>query len=225
MKYRYEGDVSVSDRVCKCVPQGQGKVTAYEEDGVTVSWTYEGAFDKGRMTGQGTTTYGEQYRDDPDLAGDVYRGAHLEGDAHGQGTWYRSDGTKKYVGDFQNGEYHGQGTSYRHDGNIREDGAREDGTQEYDGQWKKDCWCGRGILYRRDGATSRNGQWVNGGSEEYEWEEGEEMYWYEGDWDDDGYMHGWGILYRPDRTTVEREGWWQNGGRSDGPPPDRPDAP
>ncbi len=241
MKYRYKGDISVS-KVKKCgVPNGQGKVTAYEEDGVTVSRTYKGAFVNGWMTGQGKTTK----IGTPDDPGYIYEGDHVKGkahgrgtwyysdgtkyegdhvkeNAHGRGTWYRSDGTKEYVGDFQADEWHGQGTSYRHDGNIREDGAREDGTKEYEGQWKESCWHGHGTLFRPDGSTSPNGNWVNGGSEEYEWQEGEEMFWYEGDWDDDECLHGWGILYRPDRTDVEREGWWQNGEASDVPPPGYP---
>ena len=79
-------------------------------------------------------------------------------------------------------------------------------------------------MYRPDGSISRNGTWVNGGAEEYERQEGEEMYWYEGDWDEEGW-HGWGILYRPDRTTVEREGWWQNGKPVDDPPAGYPGAP
>ena len=219
-KGRYEGEVVIRE-ICR--PHGQGKLISYRggPEGA-VSWIYEGEFLEGKATGQGTTTYGEQYPDNPDLAGYVYRGAHFNGDAHGQGTWYRSDGTKEYVGDFQAGEYHGQGISYRSGGNIREDGAREDDAKEYNGQWKESCWCGHGTLFHPDGAISRKGNWVNGGSEEYEWEEGEEMYWYEGDWDNDGYMHGWGILYRPDRTTVECEGWWQNGKASDVPPPGYP---
>ena len=218
MRYSYEGDVSISDRVSECVPNGQGRVTAYEEDEVTVSWTYEGAFVSGRMTGQGQTTE----IGTPDGPGYIYEGDHVNGRAHGRGTWYRSDRTKEYVGDFQAGEYHRQGTSYRHDDNIREDGAREDGTKEYDGQWKKSRWCGHGTLFHPDGTISRNGNWVNGGSGEYERQEGEEMFWYEGDLDDDTCMHGWAILYHPDRTTVEREGWWRNGEASDVPPPGYP---
>ena len=124
MKGRYEGDVSVSDRKCKCVPDGQGKVTVYEEDGVTVSWTYEGAFVDGLMTGHGKMTYGEQYPNVAGyvVAGCVYEGDHRDGKAHGHGTWYRSDGTKEYVGEFQADEYHGQGTSYSRDGTIEHEG-------------------------------------------------------------------------------------------------------
>ena len=193
MHYHYNGEMNCGDRGF-CSARGQGTLTCYaEDDGPedVFSWRYEGSFDKGHATGQGTTTYGESYPDDPGFVGYVYRGAHVNGELYGQGTSYRPNGTK-----------------------------------EYEGQWKKDYWHGPGTLYRPDGTISRDGNWVNGGSGEYAWEEGEEMYWYEGDWDnDDQYMHGWGILYRPGRTTVEREGWWQNGGRSDGPPPDRPDAP
>ena len=143
--------------------------------------------------------------------------------AHGEGTWYYPDGAVQYVGDNQNGEFYGQGTSYRQDGNTREDGTRENGTREYEGTWQGSCWIGNGTLYRPDGTISRNGEWVNGGSEEYEWQG--ETCWYEGDWDKEGPPHGWGILYRPDRISVEREGWWQNGEPVDGPPPGYPDAP
>ena len=177
---------------------GQGTLTCYTEDGGpegAFSWIYEGEFLKNKATGQGTTTYGESY---PDLAGYVYHGTHVNGEAHGHGTWYYPDGAVAYVGNHVNGEYHGQGTSHRHDGNIREDGTREDGTKEYDGQWKKSCWCGHGTLFHPDGTISPNGNWVNGGSAECKWQGEEEMFWYEGDWDDDNRMHGWGILYRPD---------------------------
>ena len=132
----------------------------------------------------------------------------------GQGILFRPDGTKEYDGQWESGYRHGQGTSFR-----------PDGTKEYHGQWEKSCWKGVGTLYRSDGSISRNGTWVNGGSDEYERQEGEEWYWYEGDWDEEERIHGWGILYRPDRTTVEREGWWQNGESVNGPPPGHPDAP
>ena len=148
-----------------------------------------------RLPCQGRTIQGGR----SDYPGYIYEGGHVDGYAHGDGT------------------------SYRHDGEIREDGTREDGTREYEGQWEENFWRGVGTLYRPDGSISRNGTWVHGDSGEYEWQEGEEM-WYEGDWDEKGWMHGWGILYRPDRTTVEREGWWQNGEPVDGPPAGHPDA-
>ena len=71
----------------------------------------------------------------------------------------------------------------------------------------------------------REREWVNGSSGEHKWQG--EMCWYEGDWDEEegSKPHGWGILYRPDRITVAREGWWQNGEPVDGPPPGYPDAP
>ena len=130
------------------------------------------------------------------------------------GIWHRLDGTMMYKGNCKAGKYDGQGTSFR-----------PDGTKEYEGQWEESCWKGVGTLYRPDGTISRNGTWVNGDSGEYPWQEGEEMYWYEGDWDKDGWIHGWGILYRPDHTTVEREGWWQNGEPVDGPSAGHPNAP
>ena len=177
---------------------------------------YKGVFTGGKCTGQGRTIYGGR----SDYQDYIYDGDHVKGNLDGQGTWIRPDGTKEYEGQWRSDWYHGQGTSYRHDGEIR-----EDGTKEYEGQWEKGCWKGVGTLYRLDGTISRNGTWMNGGSEEYERQEGEEKYWYEGDWDKDGWIHGWGILYRPDRTTVEREGWWQNGEPVDGPPAGYPDAP
>ena len=152
-----------------------------------------------------------------------YEGEFDEGHVTGRGRWYYPDRAMQYDGDFQRQGYHGRGTSYRHDGTIREDGTREDGTREYEGTWQKSCWKGNGILYRPDDSISREGEWVNGGSEEYEWQG--ETCWYEGDWDEEGSAHGWGILYRPDRITVVREGWWQNGEPVDGPPPGDPDVP
>ena len=226
MRYKYEGDIATAKDQKVYRPHGRGKLTCYEDEGdpdcmADVYWIYEGAFDRCHVTGQGRTIHGKQ----SDSPGYIYDGEHHDWRAHGQGTSFRSDGTKEYEGQWKSDEYHGQGTSYRQDGNIREDGARENGTMEYEGQWEESCWKGVGTLYRRDGTISRNGTWVNGGSQEREWQEGEEMYWYEGDWDVDGWMmHGWGILYRPDRTTVEREGWWQNGEPVDGPPAGYPDA-
>ena len=191
---------------------GRGTWTSYAEGGGSgpddaFSWKYEGEFDRDQATGQGTTTYGDPY---PDVAGWVYIGVHLNGDAHGLGIWYYPDKTKAYDGDNQEGLYHGHGTSYR-----------RDGTKEYEGTWQESCWKGNGTLYRPDGTVSREGEWVNGGSGEYE------TCWYEGDWneEEDSKPHGWGIRYRPDRITVVREGRWQNGEPVDGPPPGDPDAP
>ena len=221
MNGRYEGEISISPQKFICKPNGCGKVTVYQEDEI-VSWTYEGAFVDGRITGQGKTTYGNPCPDWPALAGQVYIGTHDDSNAHGEGTWYYPDGAKRYFGDNQKGEWHGQGTSYRHDGTIREDGTREDGTREYEGTWQESYWKDNGTLYRPDGTISREGEWVYGGSLEYEWQD--EMCWYEGDWDEEDYAHGWGIMYRPDRVTVAREGWWQNGEPVDGPPSDYPEA-
>ena len=211
MPYKYEGDVSVSTKILRCVPHGIGKLTCHEEDGVTVSWIYEGAFDDGRMTGQGRTTE-KDAPDDPG-SGYIYDGAHIKGLANGYGIWRHLDGTMMYEGNSKAHEYDGQGTSFR-----------PDGTKGYEGQWEEGYWRGVGTLYRPDGSISRNGTWVNGYAAEYERQEGEEM-WYEGDSDKEEWMHGWGILYRPNRTTVEREGWWQNGEPVDGPPAGYPDAP
>ena len=201
MLYHYNGELNCGKTGYYSLGElvEMGTLTCYENGGPggPFSWRYKGQFKKGYLTGEGRTTYGEQWSD-PDLAGWVYIGAHV------------------------NGDYHGQGTSHRPDGNIREDGAREDGTKQYEGQWKDNCWCGPGTLYLPDGSASPNGNWVNGYSGEYEWEKGEEMFWYEGDWDEEGCPHGWGILYRPDRTTVEREGWWQNGEVSKVHPPGYP---
>ena len=234
MTCKYEGDIATTPRKVYR-PDGQGKLTCYEEDGVTDSWTYEGAFVDGQMTGQGTTTT----RDTPDDPGYIYEGAHDKGWADGYGIWRRrSDNTMMYEGNSRSGKYDGQGTSYRPDGTKEYEGEwrsnnyhgqgtsfRPDGTKGYEGQWGESYWRGIGTLYRPDGSISRNGTWVNGYAAEYEWQEGEEMYWYEGDSDKKEWMHGWGILYRPDRTTVEREGWWQNGEPVDGPPAGHPDAP
>ena len=212
MTCKYEGDIATAPTGKVYRPDGRGKLTCYEEDGVTVSWTYEGAFVNGQMTGQGKTTW--QGTGTPDDPGYIYDGAHVDGLGKGHGIWRRLDGTMMYKGNSKAGEYDGQGTSFR-----------PDGTKGYEGQWEESYWRGVGTLYRPDGSISRNGTWVNGYAAEYEWQEGEEMYWYEGDGDEEGWMHGWGILYRPDRTTVEREGWWQNGEPVDGPPAGHPDAP
>ena len=201
---------------------GRGTWTCYAQGGGSgaedaFSWKYEGEFDQGHMTGQGTTTYGDPYPDDPDVAGWFYIGVHLNGDAHGLGIWYYPDKTKAYDGGNQGGLYHGHGTSYR-----------RDGTRQYEGTWKESCWKGNGTLYRPDGTILREREWVNGSSGEHKWQ-GEwqsDMCWYEGDWDEeeDPKPHGWGILYRPDRITVVREGWWQNGEPVDGPPSGYPEA-
>ena len=171
MRYKYEGDIATKPAGKVYRPDGQGKLTCYEEDGVTVSWTYEGDFVNGQMTGQGRTTQ----IDSPDAPGYIYEGAHVNGWADGYGIWYRLDGTMMYEGNFKAHKYDGQGTSFR-----------PDGTKEYEGQWEEDLWKGVGTLYRPDGTISRNGTWMNGGSEEYERQEGQEKYWYEGDWDKDG---------------------------------------
>ena len=222
--YRYEGEVK-RNKIVR--PHGRGTLTCYANGGDSgpddFLWKYEGEFEKGHATGQGKKTLGVPYPDDPDSAGWVYIGVHLDGEAHGLGTWYYQDRAKAYHGDNQKGLYHGHGTSYRHDGTIKEDGTREDGTREYEGSWQESYWKGNGILYRPDGSISREGEWVYGFSWEYK-RQGETC-WYEGDWNEEVCPHGWGILYRPDRITVEREGWWQNGEPVDGPPPNYPDAP
>ena len=217
MRCKYEGDIATEKQGVIYKPHGRGKLTCYEDEGdpdsmADVYWIYEGEFTKGRVTGQGRTIQGER----SDLRGCIYDGKHDEWNADGQGTYFRPDGTKEYEGQWKSDKYHGQGTSFR-----------PDGTKEYEGEWEESCWRGDGTLYRPDGSISRNGTWGNGGAKGYEWQEGEAMYWYEGDWDEEkGWMmHGWGILYRPDRTTVEREGWWQNGEPVDDPPAGHRDAP
>ena len=210
MLLRFEGNqVSVSDKVSHCQSHGNGTLTCYGEDGVTVSWTYKGAFVNGRMTGQGTTTWkGTGTPDDP---GYIYDGAHVDGSAEGSGIWHRLDGTMMYKGNSKAEEYDGQGTSYR-----------PDGTKEYEGEWEASYWHGQGTLFCPDGITPVHDGvrcWKNGSS--FSYEDGSR---YEGEWhDDDEQKHGWGIKYRPD-GTIEHSGWWENDQPRDEPPPNDPDA-
>ena len=103
-----------------------------------------------RPQGQGTITYL-----DGAYAGCRYEGDFLgdgNGHAHGQGRWYRPDGTLEYEGEWQQGEYHGHGKSYLHDGT----------TIEYEGVWKDSERHGQGILYNPDGSIRRRGWWACG---------------------------------------------------------------
>ena len=212
MRYKYEGDIATAKDQKVYRPHGRGKLTCYKDGGdpgctADVYWIYEGAFASCHVTGQGRTIYGGQ----SDSPGYIYDGEHRDGTAHGQGTSFRSDGTKEYEGQWKSNECHGQGTWYR-----------PDGTKEYEGEWESSYWHGQGTLFCPDGITPVHDGvrcWRNGSS--FSDEDGSR---YEGEWHDDGKQkHGWGIKYRPD-GTIEHSGWWENDQPRDEPPPNDPDA-
>ena len=212
MAYKYDGDIATAKRGVVYRPDGWGKLTCYEDgrdpDSMAdVHFIYEGVFTGGKCTGQGRTIYGER----SDYKDYIYDGDHVEGNADGQGTWVRPDGTKEYEGQWWSNVCHGQGASYR-----------PDGTKEYEGEWKSHYWHGHGTLFCPDGITPVHDGvrcWRNGGS----WSD-EDGSRYEGEWhDDDEQKHGWGIKYRPD-GTIEHSGWWENDQPRDKPPPNDPDA-
>ena len=97
--YHYGGEMILSYGIWRA--HGQGTLTWYAEGGGpgpgdVFSWRYKGRFNEGHATGHGTTTYGDPNPDYPDLAGQVYIGAHFNGKAHGQGIWYRGDDTSPF---------------------------------------------------------------------------------------------------------------------------------
>jgi len=88
----------------------------------------------------------------------AYEGTVCNGEYHGQGLQYKTDGSKHYKGNFVNGKYEGAGTLFLSDGRLEghfSDGNLEgpgkiildDGHLFYDGNYKKNYKSGFGKLY------------------------------------------------------------------------------
>ena len=173
MRYKYEGEIATPVRgVYK--PHGLGKLTCYEDGGnpdcmADVYHIYEGAFDKGHVTGGGRTIHGGH----SDSPGYIYDGEHRDWEAHGRGTSFRADGTEEYEGRWESDYWHGHGILFHLDGitPVHDDGrywtngssySYEDGSR-YEGEWhdeneQKHGW---GIKYRPDGTIEHSGWWEN----------------------------------------------------------------
>ena len=82
-----------------------------------VGRTYIGEFKDGIPSGQGTYTY--DY-------GDKYVGEFKYGYANGQGTYTYGTG-EKYLGEHRYGRPNGKGITFRSDGTIKESGIYENG--------------------------------------------------------------------------------------------------
>lgn len=104
--------------------------------------TYEGEVDKENFpNGFGTWTR---------LSGRKYVGQWLDSVRFGEGTSYRSDGTKNYEGEWANDMPSGVGIAYR-----------KDGSKIYEGNWKDGKPHGTGTLYNPDGSLQWFGVFTN----------------------------------------------------------------
>ena len=140
--YRYEGDFLGDGNGH---PHGQGRF--YRPDGTL---EYEGEWQEDKYHGSGRLSYFEDTY--PDYAGYRYEGDFIKGMCHGQGSFYRPDGTLEYEGEWQEDDCHGHGKSYHDDGT----------TIEYEGDFVEGMCHGQGTLYNPDGSVRRRGRWANG---------------------------------------------------------------
>lgn len=79
------------------LPHGTGSFSAQNNEGI--SWTYEGAWVKGHMDGEGTTLWDDGFKE---------TGTYVNDYLDGRGAEYQ-DGILLYEGNYKNSIYHGQG--------------------------------------------------------------------------------------------------------------------
>jgi len=106
-------------------PDGKGKYEGEYPDGSFLS--YDGDWKNGMEHGQGKQIY--SYR-----GGHIYEGAFRDGEFHGQGTYFETQGDEileKFVGTWEFGNRNGYGTLYSADGKILQQG-----------EWKYDEFVG-----------------------------------------------------------------------------------
>lgn len=90
-----------------------------------------------------------------------YEGGYLRNNAHGKGREYSTNGNLLYSGDFAFNEYHGFGISYGENGAVLHSGYWYSGRM-YVGQTKNNKPDGEGALFYSNGAVLYRGQWLEG---------------------------------------------------------------
>ena len=88
------------------LPNGYGTFTSENSEGTI--WSYEGSWVSGHFNGQGTSVWEDGF-----ATGGWYENDYLNGE--GWESWY---GVVQYAGEYLNGDYHGQGTYYNYHGEI-----------------------------------------------------------------------------------------------------------
>lgn len=81
----------------------------------------------------------------------AYEGMVAKGMAVGDGTLYRNDGSKVYVGQFENSKFQGTGTQYYPAGQL-----------QYTGGFSQNLYHGNGKLYRQNGSMEYEGSFLDG---------------------------------------------------------------
>lgn len=81
----------------------------------------------------------------------AYEGMVAKGMAVGDGTLYRNDGSKVYVGQFENSKFQGTGTQYYPNGQL-----------QYTGGFSQNLYHGNGKLYRQNGSMEYEGSFLDG---------------------------------------------------------------
>ncbi|MGC6366536.1 MAG: MORN repeat-containing protein [Candidatus Marinamargulisbacteria bacterium] len=174
--------------------------------------------DGGRFVGTvigGKAVRGKYYNASGDL---LYEGEWKDGQQHGYGTYYYTDGNK-YEGEWKDGERHGNGTYYFNDGS-RYEGEWKDGQQHgygtyyytdgnrYEGEFKGGKKHGQGISYYNNGTKQYEGEWKDSeiyGYGTYYYKSGAR---YEGELKD-GERHGSGTYHYKNGDRYEGE--WKDG--------------
>ena len=132
---------------------------------------------------------GEQELTEPP-DGPLYEGETRDGQPHGRGTLFWSEGCKRYEGEWQNGRRHGRGSAFLSDGFKVYEGEWRDNLKHgrgtytwpdgdrHEGEWQAGRYHGQGTLYRPDGTVTYEGEWR------------------------DGARNGRGTAYRPNGTVL-----------------------
>ena len=88
------------------LPHGYGSFSS--DNAAGIAWTYQGEWENGHFSGQGTTSW-----DDGFTEGGLYQNDYLNGTG-----WESWDGVMQYEGEYVDSEFDGQGTLYTSMGEI-----------------------------------------------------------------------------------------------------------
>lgn len=201
--------------ICQWVddePNGKGKIIYHDGSsfsGVIKKWNpydgygtviggnyrFTGYLKKGVWQGKGKIIYIEKGENSLSghADGDMYEGNFVDGQIHGQGTFYYANGDI-YRGSWKKNQKHGKGTM-----KFEERGF------EYTGDWKDNRPHGRGVLSYTSGAKY-TGDFKEGcfdGNGTLTFDDGSK---YTGQWKECK-KHGDGVLYKSDGTIAQKGKW------------------